>query len=228
MSNEEQPKRKPRLSCLELIITIVIIGVLVATVPPAIKRAHEHSWVKFDCAKNMHQLYLALHTYHDAYQSLPPAFTVDAEGRPLHSWRVLVLPYLEAEKLYQNIRLDESWDSEYNQQFHDQMPSVFACPATALKKGETTYMALTGPETCFPGAGCRAWDDPALDRETSVLLVEAAIGTCWMAPVDVSVEAMPHVSNHHSGGGHIIMADGAVIYVKADEVLSAKREMQNN
>jgi len=226
MSNKEQPKRK-QFTCAELIITVVIIGVLVIFVVPAIENRRKGFWKQRHCEISMKQLYTALHCYHDEYQSFPPAFTVDAEGKPLHSWRVLVLPYLEAENLYRQIRMDEPWDSEYNRQFHDQMPNVFHCLEAPLKKGDTNYMALTGPETYFPGSECRSLDDSALDRKTTVLLVETATSTCWMAPIDGSVETMPRVFCYHSGGGHIAMADGKIEYVKVDNVLSAKREMQN-
>jgi predicted homoserine dehydrogenase-like protein len=96
------------------------------------------------------------------------------------------------------------------------MPDVFACPTASLKKGETNYMALYAVK-CF--------SNPS-KLETNILLVETATGTCWMSPVDVSVEDMPHVCNYHSDGGHIAI-DGTVEYVKANEVLSAKRKIQN-
>ena len=226
MSNEEKPKRKPFITCGELIITVVIIVVLIVFVIPFFENRRKEFSQQRHCEIKMGQLYQALHCYHDEHQSFPPAYTVDAEGKPLHSWRVLVLPYLKAEKLYQDIRLDEPWDSEFNQQFHDQMPNAFACPVASLKIGETNYMAMTGPATFFPGSECRAWDDPALDLETNILLVETATGTCWMAPVDISVKDMPHVCNYHSDGGHIVI-DGTVEYVKANEVLNAKHKMQN-
>src|SRR5262249_27690932 len=55
-------------------------------------------------------LHLALHLYHDAHGGLPPAVLYSKDGKPLHSWRVLILPHIEESKLYEEFRLDEPWD----------------------------------------------------------------------------------------------------------------------
>jgi len=46
------------------------------------------------CKNNLKQIGLAFHDYHDKFGSFPPAYTVDSNGRLLHSWRSLLLPYL--------------------------------------------------------------------------------------------------------------------------------------
>ncbi|MDO4628157.1 MAG: DUF1559 domain-containing protein, partial [Planctomycetia bacterium] len=85
------------------------------------------------CTVNLHRLGIAMQRYrleHDG--KLPPAFSVDAEGKPLHSWRVLILPYIglkECDELYAKIRLNEPWDSEHNRQFHAEMPEIYKCQA---------------------------------------------------------------------------------------------------
>jgi len=43
---------------------------------------------------NLKAIGLALHRYHDDYSMFPPAFIADENGRPMHSWRVLLLPHL--------------------------------------------------------------------------------------------------------------------------------------
>src|SRR5262245_6014980 len=59
---------------------------------------------------------------------LPPAILYDEQGRPLHSWRVLILPYLEEEALYHQFRLDEPWDSPHNLALLPWMPKVYGVP----------------------------------------------------------------------------------------------------
>ena len=81
--------------------------------------------------ERMQRVVLGVQRYREANGgAYPAAYTVDAEGKPLHSWRVLILPYLgDAESaLYEQIRLDEPWDSEWNSQFHAQTPTVFVAP----------------------------------------------------------------------------------------------------
>ena len=65
------------------------------------------AWNRIECMTNMQMIVLAMLLYHEDHGTLPPAFTVDANGTPLHSWRVLLLPYLGYDELYAKIRLDE-------------------------------------------------------------------------------------------------------------------------
>ncbi len=71
------------------------------------------------------QLALAMHNFHDNYGFFPGKYTVDTNGRPLLSWRVALLPYLEQAPLYAKFKLDEPWDSEHNLPLAAQMPDVF-------------------------------------------------------------------------------------------------------
>jgi hypothetical protein len=50
---------------------------------------------------SLHQIALALQNYHDEYGVFPPAVVTDATGKPLYSGRVLLLPFLEEEALFQ-------------------------------------------------------------------------------------------------------------------------------
>ena len=60
---------------------------------------------------NLKQITLAMHGYHDVHKTFPPAYTTDAAGKPLLSWRVHILPYIERQDLYEQFHLDEPWDS---------------------------------------------------------------------------------------------------------------------
>ena len=52
------------------------------------------------CTSHLKQLGLALQNYNDVYKCFPPVCTTDANGKPMHSWRVLILPFLEEKALY--------------------------------------------------------------------------------------------------------------------------------
>ena len=60
-----------------------------------------------------------MNNYEAQHGCFPPAYSVDKDGRPLHSWRVLLLPYLDEEELYKQLRLDEPWDSPHNKAVFD-------------------------------------------------------------------------------------------------------------
>ncbi|GHT14216.1 hypothetical protein FACS1894170_11020 [Planctomycetales bacterium] len=122
---------------------IVMIGVQLALLLPAVSAARGAA-MRMQCANHEKQIMLAIHNYHDVYNGLPPLYTVDDDGKPLHSWRVLILPFIEHSDLYEKIHLDEPWDSEYNKQFHDQVISVYRCPSRPLTPGTCTYSAIAG------------------------------------------------------------------------------------
>jgi hypothetical protein len=66
---------------------------------------------KATCEARLRQIGLALQNYHDQHGSFPPAYTLGPDNKPWHSWRVLILPQLGEQKLYQEYRFDEPWDS---------------------------------------------------------------------------------------------------------------------
>ncbi|MEX2173390.1 MAG: DUF1559 domain-containing protein [Pirellulaceae bacterium] len=93
---------------------------------------------------NLKQIAIAMHNYHDSYRRFPPQAIRSKPGKPLLSWRVAILPYLEQMPLYQQFKLDEPWDSEHNKALIEKMPAVFASQQLdgALRaKGLTSYLA---------------------------------------------------------------------------------------
>ncbi len=96
---------------------------------------------------------------------IPSAFTTDAEEKPLHSWTVQLLPYLgkEAEELYAKIRLDEPWDSEWNTQFHKQMPNVFATSNELGSHDITSFCWVKESRkfAVFQNSKAKNWMDPS-------------------------------------------------------------------
>ena len=87
------------------------------------------------CVNNLKQIGLAMHNYHATHKTFPPAFTVDKDGKPLLSWRVLILPYLEQDALYKEFHLDEPWDSPHNRTLIERMPPTYRCPMMSSKRG---------------------------------------------------------------------------------------------
>src|SRR5579859_8305399 len=105
---------------------------------------------------------MALYAYHDTYKKLPPAVVRDNDGKPLYSWRVHVLPYLEQGPVYNKFNLNEPWDSPQNKALLEPTPICFRTPwgwpGPDDPPGTTRYLAFTGPGTAFERAGL-AWKD---------------------------------------------------------------------
>jgi hypothetical protein len=156
---------------------------------PALGAAQE-AFRRTECVLKESAIATAFMAYYLDHGTLPPAFSVDASGRPLHSWRVLILPYLgdDAKALYDQIRLDEPWNSDANATFHAQTPDVFRCPSVKeLKEDETSYSVLLGDEGFFDESGVgKDFKErvKSADRDawSQALLVERGTPVCWMRP----------------------------------------------
>jgi prepilin-type processing-associated H-X9-DG protein len=199
------------------------------------------------CNNNLKQIGLAMHMHHDTRGKLPPAYIADDNGKPLHSWRVLLLPYIQEHALFEQIRLHEPWDSPHNRQFHSRMPELYRCPSAGQDraKGITSYMVVVdnaakdgelGRTIFSPGKlrGERGYEGGvsfgAISDGTSntIFVVEVAGSTTnWMNPTDlqlrdqVAINASKDggcISCEHKGGANVAMADGSVR--RLDEKLS--------
>lgn len=182
------------------------------------------------CCNQMKQISYAFHDYIDEHGHLPPAYTIDENGKPLHSWRVLILPYIKQVALYEKIRLDEPWDSEYNRQFHAEAPTIFQCPS-GFSRSETVpipapggcfYSVIDGAEAAFFGSQTRKLTDFTSGTSNTILLVERRIPVNWMNPSSeitfeaackgVNVDAMG-ISSYHSGGANVVWGDGSIRFI---------------
>jgi hypothetical protein len=139
---------------------------------------------------NIKMIVLALHNYHDANSKLPPLYTVDAEGKPLHSWRTLILPYLmQTDQLYKKIRLNEPWDSEYNKQFHNVFIEEYFCPKikNSVPNKNCNY-AVIAEQPLKPKESSSLYDiRDGTSNTVSVVVVKKSF--CWMDPLaDITLE----------------------------------------
>lgn len=131
----------------------------------------------------------ALIQYHKQHGSLPPAYTTDRNGKPLHSWRTLLLPFLNKSDVFDQIRMDEPWDSDYNKLFHDKMPEEFQCPATREKsRFYTHWQVLQGAKTFFPSHYTKKLTDCKRLSNEVILIMEGTPAVHWMSPSDIPVE----------------------------------------
>jgi hypothetical protein len=132
------------------------------------------------------QIGLAMHIHHDALKTLPPAYSVDKNGKPLLSWRVLILPYIEQEPLYRQFHLDEPWDSEHNKKLIPLMPEVYRAPGSKAAPGKTNYLTVRGKDTMFPGDKGISFAQVKDGTSYTIMVVEASDSSAveWTRPDD--------------------------------------------
>ena len=139
-----RPGRRLGFTWTELAVCLAILFVVVALVFPAIQRNPREAARRMQCSNNLKQIGLALHNYEQKYKMLPPAYTVDAEGKRLHSWRTLILPYLEEAALYAKVDFSKAWDDPANETVRSKKVPAYRCPSNQSSEGNTTYLAIVG------------------------------------------------------------------------------------
>ena len=179
-----------------------------------------------ECKNNLKQIGLALHNYHDKYGTFPPAYIADEHGRRMHSWRVLLLPFVDQQTLYNQYRFDEPWDGPNNRQLLETVVPAYQCPSEYRhQKPQFTanYLAIVGQDTAWPGDRSSSISDFTDGLSNTLLVVEVAnSGVHWMEPRDLSTTIMSHtinpsagqgISSKHTGGANALMGDGAVRFL---------------
>jgi uncharacterized protein DUF1559 len=105
-----------------------------------------------DAVNQLKQLGLALLNHHDTFKKFPPPAIMSKNGKPLLSWRVKILPFLEQKELYKQFHLDEAWDSPHNKDLIAKMPGVYSCTGSNVGADyRTVYQLPRGATTAFPG-----------------------------------------------------------------------------
>jgi len=168
-------------------------------------------------SNNLKQIGLALHNYESAYGVLPSAAIVDKKGKPLLSWRVAILPFVEQNNLYQKFKLDEPWDSEANLPLSKTVIKVYQLPYEEPKKGQehyTHYRAFVGNGAAFDliqGFKLIQFTD---GTSNTLFAAEAAEGVPWSKPDELEFDPQKEMKKHlrfeKNNVCMILFADGSV------------------
>lgn len=201
----------------------MVVPVMVGLLLPAVQQVREAA-ERTHSMNNLKQLLLAAHNYESAFRSFPSGYSVDAEGKPLLSWRVHILPFIEQQGLYNQFHLDEPWDSEHNIQLLERMPETLRSPASLAGPGMTVYRGvggrdgiLTAPEAA-PGLTGVNFAQIVDGSSNTLMMVETsdALAVPWTQPdagVDPEETDFSLLFGQFRGGmigGH---ADGSVRFL---------------
>jgi hypothetical protein len=228
-TNGGEEVTKPRLpwSMLRALVALIalVLVVVVVVCRPALRERD-----RANCAGlHMTPILFAIAEYSHAHGSLPPAYISDKKGRPMHSWRVLILPYLGYGNLYERYNFKEPWDSPSNHLLAKEMPREYRCPASSGQSDTATnYVAVIGSSTPWPGERAVRNDEFEVDETATPLLVEIAESDIdWMSPRDmafeqaikgVNVDPSGGISSNHPGGAYVGFIDGFVSFLYDDVV----------
>jgi hypothetical protein len=145
------------------------------------------------CRGRLSQIALALRNYRADYGVFPPTSITDENGQPNHSWRVLILPYVEQRELYAGYDLNEPWNSRKNIALLRSAPpfvnELFRCPNDSESPHAwTSFLAI---DRCNGSDSCDRSIIPsgALDQSNRIALMDVHhSGINWTEPKDVPTQ----------------------------------------
>ncbi|HWG41818.1 MAG TPA: DUF1559 domain-containing protein [Gemmataceae bacterium] len=170
-------------------------------------------------SNNLKQIAIAMHGYNDSIGRLPAHATYDKNGKPLLSWRVMILPYIEQQDLYKQFHLDEPWDSEHNKKLLAKMPKLYASPSDekTLKDHTTYYQGFVGKGAFFEGKqGLRFPQEFPDGTSNTLMIVEASKAVPWTKPEDIVYDAskpLPELCRPGAAGFLASLCDGSVHFI---------------
>ncbi len=146
---------------------------------------------------------MAVANYHDTYGCFPPAYVADRDGKPMHSWRVLILPFLEQQELYRAYNFNEPWNGPNNRKLASRVGNIYLRSGLESNQIQTTsFVAVVGPQTMWPGSKARSRQDLGDGTHETLMVVEVPDGQfLWMEPRDLEFDSMSFRINDGSGHG---------------------------
>jgi hypothetical protein len=158
-----------------------------------------------------------MHGYHEQHGRLPPAVVYGEDGKPLLSWRVLLLPFIEQKELYERFHLNEPWDSPHNLGLLAEMPRVFRPydGSSSPEPNTTFYQVFVGKGTAFEDGALVRLEDIGRRGGTSntFLIVEAGQAVPWTKPEDIRYaedQPVPKLGGMFKDSFRVAFADARV------------------
>jgi beta-lactamase regulating signal transducer with metallopeptidase domain len=187
-------------------------GNLVTSLLPAVANARMAARRAQDM-NNMRQIMLALHNYHDTFGHFPPAVIKSKDGKPLYSWRVALLPYLDQAPLWNQFNPNEPWDSAHNKKVLEKVPAVFHSPLDPADLNTSSYFVFTGAKTAFGNPDGTNFSEIHDGTSNTIAIVEAKRDIHWASPEDIPFDPekpLPEVGGRYAEGFLAGVCDGSV------------------
>ena len=224
-------KKKGWLSkALKVIAVLSVLGLLVCLLLPTVRTARPAAY-RNQCMNNLKQIVIGLRNYEEIYHAFPPAYTTDADGKPLHSWRTLILPFIEEKQLYDSIDLSKAWDAPANVEASKTSVYTYQCPSAPDRDNRTSYLAVLTPNSCFRATEPRKLSDITDGPRTTLMLIEVDSDHAvpWMSPVDADENIVmrlgPNSKLNHAGGMQAAFVDGHVSFLNEDTSAGQRRAL---
>lgn len=223
VSEDFQTKMAPGVNGKQLTINLdeqaTIIPVAIGMLLPAVQQTRAAAR-RAQSMNNVRQMTLAAHNYESAYGHFPEQASYDKNGKPLLSWRVHILPFIEQKELYDQFHLDEPWDSPHNKKLVEKMPQVFASPSVGDLAGKTTYLGVAGEGMMF-GKHKVGFGQITDGSSNTVMMVEADPSQAveWSKPVDYQVDPkrpLQGLGGVQPGGFIVTMGDGSSQFISSN------------
>ncbi len=200
---------------------------LIGLAAPAVTKVQSASG-RMQSANNLKQMGLAFHNYHDVNGRFPANIVDKNTGKPLLSWRVAILPYIEQDALYKSFKQDEPWDSENNLKLAKTLVEVYSLKNQTLRDTQgnclTPYQALAGKGTLFEEGKKLRFADVRDGTSNTLMFAEAKKQIVWSKPDDIPFDPskdlpMPNTlfGGLFPGGFNAAFADGSVRFI-SDEI----------
>jgi hypothetical protein len=211
-----------------VLIAIGVICLIGGLLLVGIVREHRRSMT---CWHKLTDIAMALVSYRATCGHYPPSYVADKSGKPMHSWRVLILPFMDQDQLYKAYDFTQPWDAPQNKKLLTERPLEYFCDndpgANRASSTETSYLAVVGPNTAWTGATAMS---------NSIVVVEVNNSNIqWTEPKDFSLDSIegddcalgsPSLSSSHgrdedfffvydrSCGVNMAMANGGVGFLR--------------
>ena len=163
---------------------------------------------------------LGLLSYKYAHGCFPPAIVRDADGKPLYSWRVLILPYIDEQALYDEFHKDEPWDSPHNRTLLTRVPATYADNAANSPSWMTRIQGFVGPGAAFEEGKEIRDSDFRHARHATLMLTRGKRPIPWSMPGDIDARwpaVLDQIELTKGGMIGAVTADGMTLYLERDE-----------